>query len=203
MPIRAIIFDLMDVLLRVEDVREWRVWEARAGVAENGLMRAMVQSPQFREAVAGRVSEVELWRDVARILGVDAEQPETLAAVFYAAFRLNNDLVEFIRTLRPRYKTAILTNTPSDMRAVVTQRFHLDREVDTIIISAEEGLRKPQAEMFQLALNRLGAQHQESLFVDDDPVFITAAQALGMDVVQFKDNVQAIPAIRRALGLEA
>lgn len=107
-----------------------------------------------------------------------------------------------MRGLRPRWKTAILTNTPSDMRAILTRRFALDREVDTIIISAEEGMRKPQAAMYQLALGRLGVQPQETIFVDDDAVFIAAAEALGMRTVPFKDNAQAIPAIQALLRQE-
>src|SRR6185437_14324289 len=171
MPIRAVIFDLMDVLLLVEDKGQWHQWEASAGVVEGGLARAMFQSPQFPEAIAGHVPEVELWRDVAQTLGVNTE-PERLAAVFYSAFRVNTVLVECIRALRPRFKTAILTNTPSDMRAVITQQFHLDREVDTIMIYAEEQMRKPHPEMYRLALDRLDVQPQETLFVDDDTVFI-------------------------------
>jgi putative hydrolase of the HAD superfamily len=203
MPIRAVIFDLMDVLLLHGDGEERRQWEASSGVAEGALERAMFQSPRFKEAIIGQVPEAELWRDVARTLGLDSEQPERLAAVFYSAFRLNTDLVEFIRTVRPRCKTAILTNTPSGMRALLTQQFHLDREVDTILISAEEGLRKPQPEMFQRALDRLGVQPQETIFVDDDAVFITAAEAFGLRVVPFKDNAQAVPAIQHLLRQEA
>ena len=202
MPIRAVIFDLMDVLLLVEDLSWRRAWEADTGVAEGGLARAMFQSPQFREAISGHVPESALWHDVAQTLGVNTE-PERLAAIFYSAFRLNYELVECIRTLRPRFKTAILTNTPSDMRAVITQQFHLDRELDTIVISAEEGIRKPQPEIFQRTLDRLGVQAQETLFVDDEARYITAAQTLGMYAVQFKDNTQAIPEIEQLLRQQA
>ncbi len=202
MPIRALIFDLMDVLLLVEDKGKWHTWEANAGVAEGGLARAMFQSPLFREAIMGHVPEAELWRDVARALSVDAE-PEELAAVFYSAFRVNTGLVELIRAQRPAYKTAILTNTPSGIRALLTERFHLEREVDTIIISAEEHVRKPQPAIYALAADRLEVPLQETLFLDDEPVYVEAARALGMRAIQFKDNAQAIPEIERLLRQEA
>jgi putative hydrolase of the HAD superfamily len=203
MPVCAVIFDLMDVLLCLEGRSMWREWEASVGVAESGLVRTMFQSPQFKEAISGHVSEAALWRDVAQTLGVEVE-PSRLAAVFYSAFRVNSGLVECIRALRPRFKTAILTNTPSDMRVVVTQQFHLDREVDTIIMSSEEGMMKPQPEIFQLALTRLGVQPSETLFVDDEPRYVEAARALGMWAVQFNDNAQARREIEQVLhqGLE-
>jgi hypothetical protein len=47
MAVRAIIFDLMDVLLCVEDVSERRAWEASAGVAEGALAHAMFSVAAF------------------------------------------------------------------------------------------------------------------------------------------------------------
>jgi epoxide hydrolase-like predicted phosphatase len=202
MPVRAIIFDLMDVLLLAQDKHKWHAWEASAGVAEGGLARTMFQSPQFPKAISGHVPEEALWRDVAATLGV-ADAPEQLAAVFYSAFRVNIGLVEFIRPLRADYKTAILTNTPSEMRAMLTHWFHLDHEVDTMIISSEEHMQKPQPEIFQRALNRLGVQPQEALFVDDEPRYVEGARALGMQAVQFKGNAQVIPELEAVLREEA
>ena len=85
------------------------------------------------------------------------------------------------------------------MRAIITQQFHLDREVDTTTISAEEGMRKPQPEIYQRALARLVVQPQEALFVDDEPRYVEGARALGMWAVQFKDNAQAIAEIEQLL----
>ncbi len=202
MPIHAVIFDLFDVLLHTGDLTERRSYEARIGLADNGLERVMFRSPQFREAIAGRVSETELWRDVAYSIGLDPQEWLTLATVFYSAMGVNTDLVAFLRTLRRRYKTAILSNAPSTVRTLVTHRFHLDREVDEVIISSEEGVTKPHPEIYQLAASRLGVLPQESLFIDDEPLFIAAAQSLGMQVVQFKDTRQAIAEIQAYLDHE-
>jgi HAD superfamily hydrolase (TIGR01509 family) len=156
----------------------------------------MFRSPQFREAIAGRVSETELWRDVAFQIGVDSNEWPTLAATFYSAIVLNTELVAFLRTLQPHYKTAILSNAPSTVRTLVTRLFHLDREVDTVIISSEERVIKPQQEIFRIAASRLGIQSQEAIFVDDELRFIEAAQSQGMVGIQFKDTRQVIAEIQ-------
>jgi epoxide hydrolase-like predicted phosphatase len=196
MPIRAVIFDLFDVLIYARNLTERNAFETRLGLPENGLEQAMFRSPQFREAIAGRVSETELWRDVAFQIGVDSNEWPTLAATFYSAIVLNTELVAFLRTLRPHYKTAILSNAPSTVRTLVTRMFHLDREVDTVIISSEERVMKPQPEIFRIAASRLGIQPQEAIFVDDELKFIEAAQSLGMVGIQFKDTSQAITEIQ-------
>lgn len=196
MPIRAVIFDLFDVLIYARNLTERSAYETRLGLPENGLEQAMFRSPQFREAVAGRVSETELWRDVAFQIGVDSNEWPTLAATFYSAIVLNTDLVAFLRTLQPHYQTAILSNAPSTVRMLVTQRFCLDREVDAVIISSEERVMKPQPEILRIAASRLGVQLQEVIFVDDELRFIEAAQALGMVGIQFKNTKQTIAEIQ-------
>jgi epoxide hydrolase-like predicted phosphatase len=196
MPIRAVIFDLFDVLIYARNLTERNAYETRLGLPENGLEQAMFRSPQFREAVAGRVCETELWRDVAFQIGVDSNEWPTLAATFYSAIVLNLELVTFLRTLRSRYKTAILSNTPYYVRTLVSKRFCLDHEVDTVIISSEERVMKPQPEIFGIAASRLGIQPQEAIFVDDELRFVEAAQSLGMIGIQFKDTKQAIAEIQ-------
>lgn len=199
MSIRAVIFDLFDVLIYAGDLTERHAYEARVGLPENGLEQAMFQSPQFREAIAGRVSETELWHNVARGIGVDYQDWSMIAAIFYTAIYLNVELVAFLRTLRPRYKTAILSNAPSAVRTFVARQFNLDREVDTLIISSEEGVMKPQPEFFGIAVSRLGVRPQEVIFIDDELRFIEAAQSLGMIGIQFKHTKQAIAQIEMFL----
>ena len=201
MPIKALIFDLFDVLFLAEDFNQRHAYEQRMGLAENELQRIMLGSPQFKEAVTGHISAVELWRCVARRVGDDPHNWQDIANIFFSANRPNTELIALIRTLRPYYKTAILSNAPYDIRALVTQRFHLEREVDTIIISAEEGMRKPQPEFFHLALNRLHTHPQEALFVDDDSRFVEGALAIGMLAIQFKNNQQAIAEIQEYIDI--
>jgi epoxide hydrolase-like predicted phosphatase len=200
MTIKAVIFDLFDVLLLAEDLTQRRAYEQRMGLAEHGLLHTMLHTPQFREAVIGRISASALWQDVALRVGDDPQNWQAIANTFFSANRVNMELVAFIRTLRPYYKTAILSNAPYDIRTQVTQRFHLDQEVDTILISAEEGMGKPQPEIFHLATDRLHVLPEEALFVDDSNRFIEGAQAIGMIGVQFRDNQQVIAEIQKQLS---
>lgn len=199
MGIRAVISDLFDVLLIGGDTTRCREYERRVNLPEGGLLQMMLRSPYFREAVAGRATGEELWRDVARSTGEPAENWPMLVDLHQSIFILNTDLLAFFRSLRPRYKTAILSNASSEVRAWIMEAFHLERDVDLIIISAEEGFHKPQSEIFRVALDRLGVQPEEALFIDDEVRYIASAQALGMHAVQFRDSMQAIGEIRQLL----
>jgi epoxide hydrolase-like predicted phosphatase len=106
----------------------------------------------------------------------------------------------FLRSLRPHYRLALLTNAWLDVRPVLTKKFPLGRLVDEIVISAEVGLAKPDPAIYRLTLAQLGVAPDEALFIDDKLRNVEAAEALGIRSIHFRDAPQAIAAIAAYLG---
>ncbi|GCE28883.1 hypothetical protein KDA_43670 [Dictyobacter alpinus] len=200
MPISAVIFDLFDVLLLQGQRHVRHAFERERGLPENSVEETMLSSPLFRDAMAGRVSTQQLWEDVAGRLKLASSDWHVLAKVFNSGLSLNEELVEYIRTLRPTYKLAILSNAPADVRGLITREYQLDQLVDLIIISAEELLHKPQPEIYQLAARRLGVPVEACLFIDDRPPFIAAAWQVGMQAIQFQNSQQTITDLQAILS---
>jgi HAD superfamily hydrolase (TIGR01509 family) len=200
--VRAVICDLFDVLFLAGDPTRHREYETRLGLPKRGLRQAMLRSPSFGEALRGQVTEEQLWRDVAESIGDDPAQWSLIADTFYSAVRVNDVLADFLRTLRPRYRTAILSNAPDGIRAWI-QRFQLDQAVDEVIISAEVQAIKPYPDIFQLAANRLDVQPQEAIFIDDEPRFIAGAQSIGMVGVLFTETAPTIAQVQAHLDRPA
>ena len=78
--------------------------------------------------------------------------------------------------------------------------FGLDKLVEDIVISAEEGVIKPDPAIYDIALRRLDAKPETTLFLDDYLPNVEAARDLGMAAVQFVDNRQAADEIRTLLA---
>ncbi len=70
---------------------------------------------------------------------------------------------------------------------------------DIVVISAEEGVAKPDLRIFQLTVERLGVQPEEVIFVDDTLEHVHAVQTLGMRALLFRQNTQAIAQVRKSL----
>jgi HAD superfamily hydrolase (TIGR01509 family) len=68
--------------------------------------------------------------------------------------------------------------------------------VDEIIISAEEGVIKPDRRIFEIAMSRLGTTPERSLLLDDHLPNVMAAREFGMHAVQFISPHQAIETVR-------
>jgi putative hydrolase of the HAD superfamily len=109
---------------------------------------------------------------------------------------LNAELAAFFAGLRPRYQTAILSNSFVGARHKEEERYRFHEMTDHIIYSHEVGLVKPDPRIYALTCERLGVQPAEMIFVDDWEVIIAAAREFGIHGVLFKDNAQAIAEIQ-------
>jgi len=109
------------------------------------------------------------------------------------------ELVDTIRSLRGHYKTGLLSNAFSDLRQVVTARLNLSDAFDEMVISAEIHLMKPDARIYQYALQRLGVAAQEAVFIDDMLRNVEGACSQGMNAIHFRQRSQALAELERLL----
>ena len=198
MTIRAVFFDIGGVLVRTENYDKRHEWEARLGLPEEYVTHA-VFGPESVPAMLGEMPEAEMWQGVGRRLGLSDAEIDEFHADFFAGERFDVELAQFVNSLRPRYKTGIISNAWSDARLVLDRKFNLGSYVDDAIYSAEVKLAKPDVRIFQLALERLGVRAEEAVFVDDVLENVQAAQSLGMKGVQFKSTQQTIKEIMEYL----
>ena len=115
-------------------------------------------------------------------------------------FRLNKPLIEFARALRPTRLVSILSNAGSDLRKNYIQPYGFEGWMDDIVISAEVGLVKPDAAIYQLALERLKLTPEQAVFVDDLAENIEAARQAGLHAVQHTGNRATLSALSALLA---
>ncbi len=181
--IQAVIFDVGGVLVRTTDHSQRRAWEHRCGLSPRQSEAIVFESEMGANAQAGLVTDDELWRWVGKRLELDNGQLDVFRNAFWAGDELDVGLVEFIRSLRPRYQTAIISNATDNLRPALTEKFRIADAFDLIVCSAEEKVLKPDPEIYQRALHRLGRQPEECVFIDDSAVNLAAAAALGMQTI--------------------
>ena len=112
-------------------------------------------------------------------------------------------MIEYVRELRGRgVRTALLTNNVREWEPLWRAKLpEVDELFELVVDSAFVGLRKPDAAIYSLTLERLGGVAPERcVFVDDLDVNCEAARALGMAAVRFESAEQAIPRIDAALA---
>ncbi len=186
--IRAVVFDIGGVLVRTEDLEPRRKWEKRFGLPEWGLADLVFNCPASRRASVGQATRHEVWAEVARQLSLAPAELAELKADFWKGDTWDADLLAFVRSLRPRFQTGIISNAWPDAREAV--QAHVNGETfDVIIFSGEEGVEKPDPEIYRRALAQLNVAPAEAVFIDDMLPNVEAARALGMHGVHFLTGI--------------
>lgn len=198
--IRAVIFDIGGVLVRTVDPSARTVWEQRLGLPPGGAEAKVLNSPTGHSAQRGEISDADLWRWVQQELQL-GEDLERFRTDFWRGDAVDASLIDFIRRLRPRYRTAVISNATDSLRATLT-RYGLLELFDVIVGSAYEGVMKPDPAIYARALNRLGLRAEQTVFIDDAPANVAGAIAVGMDAIQFTPSIDLESALTR-LGVYA
>ncbi|HZW04315.1 MAG TPA: HAD family phosphatase [Anaerolineaceae bacterium] len=198
--IKAVIFDMGGVLLRTEDAAPRLALASRYGLSREALEQLVFASETSVAAERGELSEDEHFRRISKQLGIDEEAIPAFYQTFWQGDRMDVKLVDFIRSLRQQYKTALLSNAWDGTRAAVKAIYDFSDAFDVLIFSAEVGMRKPDPAIYRYIVEQLGVRPDEALFVDDVAQNVEGARQAGLRAVQFRDRGQAQRDVLAELG---
>lgn len=200
--IRAVIFDFGGVLVRMVDDRPRLRLAQQLGIPLSQLDHLVFFSDSAQKASRGEFTVGMHWEAVRAALGI---QPEAMAGFleqYWSADDVNWVLLKYIRKLHPRYKVGLLSNAWDDLRRTMHERWNIDGLFDELIISAEVKMVKPNPTIFQLALERLGVQPAETVFIDDIIENVEAARRVGLFAIQYQNTPQTLDELNRYLTEE-
>jgi epoxide hydrolase-like predicted phosphatase len=191
MPIYAAIFDLGGVLVRTEERAPRAALAARLGMSYDELVQLIFDSQSAWKASLGEITAAQHWEAIRATLDLSPDQLQGIRRDFFGGDRLDEALVSFIRALRPRFKTGLLSNAWSDLRHYLENHWHVTDAFDDLVISAEVGLAKPDAHIYRLAVERLAVAPEQAVFVDDYLENVNGARAAGLYAIQFQGLEQS------------
>jgi epoxide hydrolase-like predicted phosphatase len=197
--VEAVIFDFGGVVAQFYQPHLFRTLETRLGLQAGSLSAILWRSPEWRMAEVGAISDAEYWRRTAPRLGLEsAAAIHTFQRDLFGTASSDPRMIDLIRRLRGRYRTALLSNASNAFDSKrLADRYGLGDLFDVIIISARVGLAKPDPAIYRLALKQLDCAPQATVFVDDFAPNVEAAAALGMRAIHFLGTEALIPALRQ------
>jgi putative hydrolase of the HAD superfamily len=209
-PIRAVISDFGGVLT-TPLLNSFLAFQDQTGIPAEALGRAMQRiaerdgaHPLF-QLERGELTEPE-FLDLMRVALASelGHEPELhrFSEIYFEALDPNQPMIDLMRDLRAReYRMALLTNNVREWEPLWRSMLPVDEIFELVVDSAFVGVRKPEPEIYELTVERLGGEIQAPacLFVDDVEDNVAAARLAGMTAVHFRSNEQAIPEIEAAL----
>ena len=210
MAVKAIISDFGGVLT-TPLLGSFMALQDEIGIEPGTLGRAMQriaeregEHPLF-ELERGRMSEADFLRALSREaepeLG-DEPQLHRFSEIYFDALEVNEPMIGVMRDAKTRgFRMALLTNNIREWEPLWRAMLPVDEIFELVVDSAFVGMRKPEPEIYELTMERLGdgIGPGDCLFVDDVGANIEAARLLGMRTVHFQSNDQAISEIEAAL----
>jgi epoxide hydrolase-like predicted phosphatase len=204
MPIRSVVFDIGGVLERVDDFEAVLgvAWRERLGMSPEEFRAALAAIDPDDLSETGLMNEAEWATRCAVSLRLSPAQTDKFRADVWDWYcgELDEELMAFAASLRPRVRTAIVSNSADGARREELARYAFDEVFDPIIYSHEVGLAKPDPAIFELVCSRLGVPPAETVFVDDVPGHCEAARQAGMRAILHRSTPQTIAAITALLG---
>ncbi len=198
---RAVIFDFGGVLMKTQNRAPRLAWDARLGLPAGSVESVVHGSNEWRLAQIGQLAVADYWAAVARELGLSETEVQQLVVDYFSADQLDPALIDLIERLRTEgHRVALLSN---DSPALLDKLRHLDIErlFDPLIISANIGVMKPDAQAYEAVLAALNLPAEQTIFIDDMPANIAGAAALGMHGVRYVDGMDLTAALAPLLKI--
>jgi putative hydrolase of the HAD superfamily len=156
------------------------------------------------EMECGRLTEAEFLAGLERALREQVGREISCAGfteALWSGLAPNPPMIDLMAALRDEgYRMALLTNNVREWESHWRAMAPIDEIFELVVDSAFVGMRKPDPEIYELALQGLGLAGEACLFVDDLERNCAAARAAGMQTVLYRDAEQAIAEIRAALN---
>jgi putative hydrolase of the HAD superfamily len=206
--VKAVVSDFGGVLT-TPLIQSFVAFQDETGIAMETLGIAMQRiadrdgSHPLFELERGRLTEADFLQRIADELEPElGHRPEMhrFSEIYFDALKPNPPMIELMRELKGRgLRMALLTNNVREWEPLWRSMVPIDELFEVVVDSAFVGCRKPDREIYDILLERLGLPTDACLFVDDVEVNCDAARELGMTAVHFRDNEQASAEIRAAL----
>ena len=92
------------------------------------------------------------------------------------------DMLDLVQSIKSKYgiKTVAVSNEGREINAYRIQTFHLDQLIDTFVSSCYVHYRKPDPDIYRIALDISQSTPDGVIYIDDRPLFVEVAKSLGI-----------------------
>ncbi|HEY6943548.1 MAG TPA: HAD family phosphatase [Candidatus Acidoferrum sp.] len=195
--LRAIIFDIGRVLIRVNVARATSALAEGLPLSPEEVWSALEKDPRWKDWQEGRMSPRDWHLHLAKRLGSKLSF-EQFVEVWNRALDPTPIHEEgFLKKLAKRYRLAVLSNTDPLHVAHMENAYEFLGLFPARIYSCRVGACKPNPLIYKEALLACKVRAQEAVYVDDVPAYAQAAAQLGMHGIVYQTPEQLQSDLRK------
>ncbi|WP_146175229.1 HAD family hydrolase [Paraconexibacter algicola] len=177
-------------------------FDRASGLADGTVKQAFRTDPEARAALddleCGRATVAQFEERFAAVLGLDSG--DGLALRLFSGVGPDDAMLDAVEAFRAAgVRTGLLSNSWADESY---DRGRFATLFDVLVISGEEGMRKPDPRIYELAVERMGLAAQELVFVDDIGGNLKVPRAMGIHTVLHVDAATTLAELQDVLGVQ-
>ncbi|MFH1395076.1 MAG: HAD family phosphatase [Candidatus Omnitrophota bacterium] len=188
--IKTIFFDLGNVIVKVHpEVLEDGV-RACGRFKPGAVIDYFMDSDNANKYMEGKLTSSQFFSRTKRLFKLDIKFSEfyKLWNEVLSPYPEMEGLIKNIKNGYPDIKLILVSNTNEVHYEYVRKQYKILDLLDGHIVSHEEGVQKPDTEIFVRALKLAGSLPKETFYTDDRADLIDAARVMGIRAFQFTDH---------------
>lgn len=187
--IKHIIFDLGGVLLNIDYKLTEEAFRVHGFENFNEVYSQLSQERLFNDLETGRITKTDFIKKIQQQVKNEISEQQIIDA--WNAMLLDMPLrrLQLLQQLRAHYDLILLSNTNEiheEAFNIITHKAHgvtIASFFDKVYFSHRVGMRKPDKEIFERILIDCNFKKEHTLFIDDSPQHIEAANSLGIQTI--------------------
>ena len=188
--IKGIIFDIGGVLVDVKIKSFLEHFVKKSGLSKEQLYSMIVMGKEWELFEKGLISEEQLKKRIEKDHGIDPKLMDDMADDWRCTLKPINETIEIARKLKGRYKLFALSNVDEVTAMKCFQGFSFYKHFDEVVLSWKVHMRKPEREIYEYVLKRMGLMPEEVVFIDNYPVNLPTAKKMGIHTILYKNPEQ-------------
>jgi epoxide hydrolase-like predicted phosphatase len=175
------------------------------GLPPDTVKKAFRDDPEalalLRKLEKNEITHEEFEAPFAERIGVPPDRAEGLVGRLFAGVGPDERMLDAVRAARGAgVRTGLISNSWGE--GLPYDKDLLGELFDGVVISGDEGLHKPQREIYELGCKRVGLPPADCVFVDDLRENCEGAEAVGMTAVLHRGAERTLPRLEELLGVE-
>ena len=188
--IEVIYFDLGKVIVDFDHSRAAREILKVTPLSLEEAMAVLMDGGLVSEYETGRLSSQEHYREVCRRLQMEVSMNkfrELWGSMFLPEPLLSE---RFLQALKKHYRLMLLSNTNEIHFDFLIEHYPILKVIEERLLSYQAGCMKPEARIFELAIDKAGVAPENIFFTDDRTENVEAAKRAGIQALMFRSEAQ-------------
>jgi epoxide hydrolase-like predicted phosphatase len=190
MIVKALIFDLGNVVIDIDFERIFKKWSFYSGVPVEQMQAVFEIDSAYEQHERGEIEGIEYHQHLERMLEMQLSYEQFCEGWNDIMVAPINDTVRVLESLRGRVPLYALSNANTLHKNYWEETYHVElSHFDEVFVSSDLGSRKPEPAIYLRALEHIRAEPEDVIFFDDLAKNVEAARALGMTAVQVHSSL--------------